>query len=57
MFALVQSENFVERAEHILPYQEDNTAQVKNAVLEIMNGAAELIQVKFYFIFRWNSNL
>lgn len=44
MVALVNSESFDTRAQHILPYQEDNEAQVKNAVLEINNSAAELVQ-------------
>lgn len=48
MVALVKSNNFAERAEHILPYQDDNTTQVKNAVTGIKNNAAELLQVVFY---------
>ncbi|VDM96077.1 unnamed protein product [Thelazia callipaeda] len=44
MIALVKSDNFTERAEHILPYQDDNTAQVKNAVTGVKNNAAELLQ-------------
>ncbi|EJW78948.1 hypothetical protein WUBG_10144, partial [Wuchereria bancrofti] len=44
MVALVKSNNFAERAEHILPYQDDNTTQVKNAVTGIKNNAAELLQ-------------
>lgn len=44
MIALVKSENFVERAEHIMPYQEDNTTQVRTAITEITNKAGELLQ-------------
>ncbi|VDK41952.1 unnamed protein product [Anisakis simplex] len=44
MIALMNSENFDTRAQHILPYQEDNEAQVKNAVVEIKNNASELLQ-------------
>ncbi|MCP9259924.1 Kalirin [Dirofilaria immitis] len=44
MLALVKSNNFAERAEHILPYQDDNTTQVKNAVTGVKNNAAELLQ-------------
>lgn len=47
MVALVKSNNFAERAEHILPYQDDNTTQVKNAVTGVKNNAAELLQVTF----------
>ncbi|VDO25930.1 unnamed protein product, partial [Onchocerca flexuosa] len=44
MLALVKSSSFAERAEHILPYQDDNTTQVKNAVTGVKNNAAELLQ-------------
>lgn len=50
MVALVKSNNFAERAEHILPYQDDNTTQVKNAVTGVKNNAAELLQVTFTII-------
>lgn len=46
MIALVKSDNFTDRAQHILPYQEDNTIQVKNAVAEVKNNAAEILQVR-----------
>lgn len=46
MIALMRSDSFAERAERILPYQEENTEQVKNAVRDIMNAAAQLNQVR-----------
>lgn len=57
MVALVKSNNFAERAEHILPYQDDNTNQVKNAVTGVKNSAAELLQVTDYNISKYFSGI
>uniref|UniRef100_A0A0N5AUT5 CRAL-TRIO domain-containing protein n=1 Tax=Syphacia muris TaxID=451379 RepID=A0A0N5AUT5_9BILA len=42
MTSLMRSENLAERAERILPYQEENTEQVESAVCKIKEAAIQL---------------